>query len=492
MPCLSTVLQYAALLGGCESEWGGRCPGRPSFLSLTFFSRHPCNARSPHARFNPRQNKTKHRTAGPEHAERLIRWLGEAGLWGEALRLVNEYEEDAKEKEKEKEMKEEEKQTQTAAGTEGAAALLAPAPSHGGGGHSSGATAGMYRGALRACALAGRGEEARAVVSQMAAGGHAITEAEPAAAMDALANGGRPLEAVELLAQLQRGEWAAWGVAGPGLACYNAALKAWAAAGRAGEAVALLGHMYASPQAPAPDAASFNTALLACARKGDWRLALDLVRLMERLNNPNNHPLPSSPRLLNTTAAAASTSTCTSTSTSTTTTTTTTTTTSNAEASASISPPPPSSACSAAIAVGILGPQHQHQQAAGTPAAPQPLFAPSSPLSAPLLLSSASSSSGSHPPNGGGAAGRVPPSLVTYNTLLQSFVKAQPPQPLLALSLFESLCTSACPYLAPDAISFNLAIIAAGQGAWCGGPALGLTGCGDACRIDCMHGSFFA
>ncbi len=406
---------------------------------------------------------TRHSTAGPEHAERLIRWLGEAGLWGEALRLLHEYEEEAA-------------TTAEAAGEGGGGAALAPPPppaaaaaraaprpttTKAGSAVVSGATAAMYRGALRACALAGRGEEARALVSQMAGRGHAVTEAEPAMAMDALANGGRPLEALEVLAQLQRGEFAlSLGVAGPGLACYNAALKAWAAAGRAAEAVALLGHMYASPQAPAPDVASFNTALLACARQGDWRLALDLVRLMERLNHQQPASSPSSssssssapaapPRLLNTTTAAAS-----------------------------------ASACSAPIAVGIWGSQHQQQQppaaaaaAAAAMAAPQqqqppqpqhppPPFVPSSPLSAPLLLSSGGNGNGlsDGDPPASAAGPRVPPSLVTYNTLLQSLVKAQPPQPLLALGLFESLCGSACPYLAPDAISFNLAIIAAGQG----------------------------
>lgn len=119
--------------------------------------------------------------------------------------------------------------------------------------------------------------------------------------------------------------------------------------------------------------------------------------------------------------------------------------------------------------MGILGqpqqqPQQQQQQ--------QPLFVPSSPLSAPLLLSNnhGNGPSGTGGPSGSNASSgsSAAPSLVTYNTLLQSLVKAEPPQPLLALGLFESLCASACPYLAPDAVSFNLAIIAAGQGAWAG------------------------
>lgn len=292
----------------------------------------------------------------------------------------------------------------------------------------------MYRAALRACALAGRGEEARALVREMASKGHVVMETDTATVMDALVNGGRPLEAVEMLGQAQRG-------VKPGLACYNAGVKAWAAMGRAAEAVALLGHMCTHPDtAPSPDVVSFNTALLACARAGDWRLALDLVRLMERLHHPHHPSVPPAPRFLNTTTA-----------------------------------PPPvgsrsstSTSASTSIAVGIVdAPLQQHQQHAPSSSTSQaPLFVPSSPLSVPLLLSSSSN----HRPT------VVQPSLTTYNTLLQSLIRAQPPQPLLALGLFDSLhnssssaSSSSCSsdQLQPDAISFNLAIIAAGQGTCC-------------------------
>jgi hypothetical protein len=50
------------------------------------------------------------------------------------------------------------------------------------------------------------------------------------------------------------------------------------------------------------------------------------------------------------------------------------------------------------------------------------------------------------------------------HTHTKALIKASPPQPSLALSLFDSLLHSDCPDLAPDSITFNLGIIAAGQG----------------------------
>ena len=51
-------------------------------------------------------------------------------------------------------------------------------------------------------------------------------------------------------------------------------LQAWAVAGRVEEVVKLLGKMLSPASSPLveADAVSFNTALMACARIGDWKL----------------------------------------------------------------------------------------------------------------------------------------------------------------------------------------------------------------------------
>ena len=76
----------------------------------------------------------------------MIKWLGKGGLWGEALRILQDAEE----------------ASSSSGGNNNRAS--------GGGGEASRlVTVTMYREALRACAAAGRGQEARAILTAMIA-----------------------------------------------------------------------------------------------------------------------------------------------------------------------------------------------------------------------------------------------------------------------------------------------------------------------------------
>ena len=138
-----------------------------------------------------------------------------------------------------------------------------------------------FTSAIAACGAAGEWEQARRVLGAVKAahGAALLSVGSYNAAIKACGDAGRFEEAVEVLREMEA-DARAGGAPAPDVTTYTAAIKASWGAGHE-QAVLLLREMPA--RGVTPSRISYNAAIAACGRGGEWELAESLFREMARL-----------------------------------------------------------------------------------------------------------------------------------------------------------------------------------------------------------------